>query len=465
MGDQGRPIAIDLFSGAGGLSLGFERAGFDVLAAVEYDPVHAAVHRYNFPLTELLCADVRIVSADDVIAAAHRGWELHHPEGPRWNGRIDAVIGGPSCQGFSVIGNMSHDDERNDLVVHFARLVTELQPETFCMENVPGLLHPKYEALRANVLGRLEGAGYRIAGADRVVRAEDFGVPQRRHRVIMIGTKAPVNAPFLAPTTIEETTVGDAFAGLEGIADAPVSPLGELRLTTEQLETLDAVENEYSRLAGLREERPGAYGHPRRVDRSVLSGLGLTRHSESSIRRFDETPPGTKEKVSRYFRLALDRASLTLRAGTGRERGSFSAPRPIHPIEPRVITVREAARLHSFPDWFRFHVTNWHAHRQIGNSVPPLLAEAAGAAVMTALGRVPKVSDREPVALGPEALLSLSVSRATTVLGASADHVPAARVRRAASPGPLSTDVPIADEMGLAKPLDDRRLHLRRSPR
>ncbi len=110
-----RPTCIDLFGGAGGLSLGFEQAGFDVLATVEYDPVHALVHRRNFPDCEVLCRKVKALTGQDLLAAAERGFRRMRP-GARWSGSIDAVIGGPSCQGFSGGGVRDEDDERNGLL-------------------------------------------------------------------------------------------------------------------------------------------------------------------------------------------------------------------------------------------------------------------------------------------------------------------------------------------------------------
>ena len=102
-----------------------------------------------------------------------------------------------------------------------------------------------------------------------------------------------------------------------------------------------------------------------------VTGFQPTEHAPQTIKRFSETEPGKQETVSRYYRLAWDRTAPTLRAGTGSDRGSYQAARPIHPEEPRVITVREAARLQGFPDWFMFHPTKWHSHRMIGNSVSP----------------------------------------------------------------------------------------------
>ena len=123
-------------------------------------------------------------------------------------------------------------------------------------------------------------------------------------------------------------------------------------------------------------------------DHSLVANSLLTFHEAKVIRRFRKTRRGAVEKVSRFYRLHPKGLSSTLRAGTGSERGAYTSPRLIHPYKARVITVREAARLHSFPDWFRFHRTKWHGFRQIGNSVPPLLGRAIGRAIVRALGQV-----------------------------------------------------------------------------
>jgi DNA (cytosine-5)-methyltransferase 1 len=130
-------------------------------------------------------------------------------------------------------------------------------------------------------------------------------------------------------------------------------------------------------------------GHP-------LTGCLRTRHTERSIARFINTPPGKSEPVSRFHRLTYESLAPTIRAGTGTDRGSHTAPRPIHPRYPRCITVREAARLHSYPDWFKFDSTRWHAFRQIGNSVPPRLARCVAREILTAMASDSRVPWREP---------------------------------------------------------------------
>jgi DNA (cytosine-5)-methyltransferase 1 len=138
--------------------------------------------------------------------------------------------------------------------------------------------------------------------------------------------------------------------------------------------------------------QPSLYASRMRQQRSdsSISGRGLsgflkTRHSDEVVKRFAATRQGERESISRFMRLAWDGLAPTLRAGTIRGRGQFMAPRPIHPDEPRVITVREAARLHSFPDWFTFYPTKWYGFMQIGNSVPPLMAQAVGTSLLEVL--------------------------------------------------------------------------------
>jgi DNA (cytosine-5)-methyltransferase 1 len=410
------------------LSLGFESAGFDVLSAVEYDPVHAAVHLYNFPLTDVICADVSNVTADQLIDSAKRGWALHHP-GQEWDGVVDTIIGGPSCQGFSTMGKQDASDERNQLLFEFVRLVEEVRPKAFCMENVPGLLDPRFDAIRKRVLDRFRKAGYAVSGHDTVLRAEDYGVPQKRRRVVVTGLRDGVVPPSTPERTVfEPFTVADAFLALPAIhASQDRQTTDVISMDADLISRRVAPAGAYAERSGLFGDGTHAFGHARAINHRTLSGCRVTTHTAESVARFAATAQGTKEKVSRFHRLSENAPALTLRAGTGRERGAFSAARPIHPTESRVVTVREAARLHSFPDWFRFHTTNWHAHRQIGNAVPPLLAAAAARTIMASLGVEPAPSDRAPMAFGDEKLLTLSPTAAAAAMNVDEDQVPKRR--------------------------------------
>jgi DNA (cytosine-5)-methyltransferase 1 len=158
------------------------------------------------------------------------------------------------------------------------------------------------------------------------------------------------------------------------------------------------------------------YGYVRDWKPDEMTSSARTGHSEISQRRFAATPVGKVEPISRFFRLSPTGVANTLRAGTDGARGAFTSPRPIHYKYPRCITVREMARLHGFPDWFRLQATKWHGARQIGNAVPAPLARAVGLAVMNALGRQP-IRPERTIQLGDSALLYMEMSQAANHFG------------------------------------------------
>ena len=170
-------------------------------------------------------------------------------------------------------------------------------------------------------------------------------------------------------------------------------------------------------------EDPTDFGYRRKFDPSLLTSSLLTEHTPLSRSRFAATAPDDVEPISRFKKLAVDGLCNTLRAGTASDRGAFTSPRPIHPTAARVITVREAARLHSYPDWFRFHATKWHGFRQIGNSVPPMLARAVGAQFMKALGKQPE-KPVELLNLGNDSLITISMSTAAAMFGVPSTVIP-----------------------------------------
>ena len=393
MRQQTRPTAIDLFSGAGGLSLGLEQAGFDVAAAVEYDPVHAATHMFNFPQTATICADVGRLSGDEVRSSAHLG-----------SRRIDLVAGGPPCQGFSLMGKRSVCDERNSLIFHFERLVMELEPRYFLMENVPGLLVGQQAELLADLVERFEADGYTCL-APRLLRASDFGVPQDRTRMFLVGARASERLPN-APTPCRSCpTVWDAIGDLPNLDDY------DALLERDDLPATFGAPSDYAaQLRGLADD-PNDFGYRRVWDRTRLTSSTRTVHTPLSVQRFQATTTGDVEPVSRFLRLDPDGLCNTLRAGTDGKRGAYTSPRPIHPVHPRVISVREAARLHGFPDWFRLHSTKWHGFRQVGNAVVPQVARAVAGEIVVASGASP-VRPTTTVPLGDPELLRFTMARA-----------------------------------------------------
>lgn len=427
MTENRRPILVDLFAGAGGLSLGFEQAGFDVVAAVEYDPIHAATHELNFPYSRVICADVTKLSGDEIRKAAGIGRRM-----------IDAVIGGPPCQGFSLIGHRILDDPRNSLVFHFLRLVSELRPRAFMMENVPGMATGDHHQLLDELIEQFDKAGYRVRLPYRTLNAGHYGVPQDRKRLFLLGARSRERVPdYPRPMTFMPSPNGggngrsgsgdpmlalaDATPGPtveDAIGDLPDIEEHEDLLTTDSLTIrLDGGSDYARRLRGHTAD-PTDFSYPREHDRDVLTGCQRARHTDESRRRFDATLPGATEPISRFYRLSVSGVCNTLRAGTATDRGAFSAPRPIHFARPRCISVREAARLHSYPDWFRFHRTIWHGFRQIGNSVPPLLARAVAEELMKALGCRP-MRPRRTLTLGSDDLVAFDMRQAAAHFGVS----------------------------------------------
>jgi DNA (cytosine-5)-methyltransferase 1 len=443
-----RPTAVDLFAGAGGLSLGTEQAGMDVLASVEYDPICAAVHRFNFPKTEVVCADMAGLAARTVRRAAAKGWKAHGRDG-EWDKTLDVVVGGPPCQGFSMIGRRAFDDPRNQLVFAFARMVGALKPRYFIMENVPGLASIQAGA-RASSPKLLElliedfaSFGYETL-EPTVLNAYNFGVPQDRRRLILIGWRSGERKPqYPKPETRGRTRAGDELSGTsdydkgkrlcpsvwDAIGDLPdldefdgSAYSDELALEPDMLSSLEAEASHYARrLRGARDRTD--FGYRRRWESSVVTSSYRTTHEKSVRRRFERTRAGRTEPVSRFFRLHVDGASPTLRAGTHYDRGSFNAPRPIHPVYPRVVSVREAARLHSFPDWFRFHWTKWHGFREVGNSLPPRVGRAVAGQIVAAL-ELQTRKPRRSMECGDPALLYLENIPAAAMFDADMTRIP-----------------------------------------
>ncbi|MCY4395520.1 MAG: DNA cytosine methyltransferase [Rhodospirillaceae bacterium] len=411
-----RPIGIDLFAGAGGLSLGFEQAGFDIAAAVEIDPVHCAVHKFNFPRTAIVPRSVEGLSGAAIVEAAGIGYRP-----------VDCVFGGAPCQGFSLIGHRILDDPRNRLVREFVRLVAELGARTFVFENVKGLTVGRHRAFLDELVTEFSDAGYDVRIPWRVLNAGHFGTPQHRERLILLGARKGERLPdYPDPTT-------NIAGGRNRIDDLPDGPtcadaLGDLP-DAERFGVLvdcDAVKTsafgEPSTYAtALRCLTNDAWhsGYAREWNPAVLTSSARTKHTAISRRRFCGTKPGSVEPISRFFKLCATGVSNTLRAGTDGARGAFTSPRPIHYRYDRCITVREMARLHGFPDWFRFNATKWHGARQIGNAVPPPLGRAIAGSVIEALGIVPTRTSRA-IALGDAALLSLDLSGAAAQFGVDA---------------------------------------------
>ncbi len=407
-----RPIGVDLFAGAGGMSLGFEQAGFDVAAAVEIDPVHCAVHKFNFPQTAVISRSVERLSGREIRLAAGLGTRP-----------VDCVFGGAPCQGFSLIGHRVLDDPRNSLVLEFVRIVSELDARTFVFENVKGLTLGHHKQFLIELVAAFDAKGYQVRLPWRVLNAGNFGTPQSRERLILFGAKKGEVLPDY-PAAIT------AIAGRKSKTDLNYGPtcadaLGDLpdaELFPELINNESVRPRRFGKPTPYAEEMrclsndAWHFAHPRQWNPAVLTSSARTVHTNISRRRFSDTAQGDVEPISRLFKLPPGGVSNTLRAGTDGARGAFTSPRPIHYIFNRCITVREMARLHGFPDWFRFNATKWHGARQIGNAVPPPLARAVASQVISALGLILS-RPAEAIALGNPALLEMNVTSAAAHFG------------------------------------------------
>lgn len=409
--DKIRPIAIDLFAGCGGLSLGFEQAGFDIAAAVEIDPIHAAVHEYNFPYSKTICADIKNITGADIRKMAGIG-----------DRDVDIVFGGAPCQGFSMIGKRALDDPRNQLIGHYLRIVNDIRPKFCVLENVKGLTVGAHKQFLAELIEELGNINYNVLMPYRVLNAAEYGVPQNRERLFLVAARHDQTLPTYPEANKKRVTIQDA------ISDLPDADTYERLLEDDSVSVKWTTTRTYAKeLRGLVDDSTN-FGYEREFDLNKLTASWRTIHGEISQQRFLSAQQGATEPHSRFFKLAWDGQSNTLRAGTDSARGGFTSPRPIHPELPRVITVREAARIHSYPDWFRFNKTKWHGFREIGNSVPPRLARAVGKMIIASLGVVP-TKPSKIIKTGDESLLGFDMKSAADYFGVSRNVI-AQRTRK-----------------------------------
>lgn len=320
--------AIDLFAGAGGLSVGLKKAGFRIAAAVEIDPHSAATFKLNHPRTAVLVSDIREVSGAALSAAAGLGTK-----------RLDLLSGCPPCQGFSTLRTRrrlrSVPDARNDLILEFLRLIRSLRPRAIVLENVPGLASANVFTHFCRGLSR---AGYRYRWD--VLNAADFGVPQRRQRLVLVALKDSEAPPYRRSGRTKAVSVRDAISGLP-----PAGCSGDY-------------------LHDLAEHRSP----------SVMSRIRAVPHDGGSRTSVPDQCPCHKRTAGFfdvYGRMAWDDVAPTITSGCNNpSKGRF-----LHPVEDRAITLREAALLQSFPKDYKFSLARGKEHvaAQIGNAFPPNL--------------------------------------------------------------------------------------------
>ncbi len=373
------PIAIDLFCGAGGLSEGLSQAGILPVVGVDFDPHAVTTYRHNHPDVPVLEADVADVTGEQLMRLANTD-------------AIDLVAGGPSCQGYSTHGKRMQDDPRNFLFEHFVRLVDEIRPKLFLMENVTGMLTYNKGAFRRQIEAAFSEIGYRTRFTQ--VLAADYGVPQLRHRVLFVGTRLEnVQLIFPAPThgdsapdLLSYVTVEEALGDL---------PLIGVNYDSEHRPYVSAPQNAYQQYC--RNSNPNHVslhlGRPLSPQAQLLAnyidqGEGLRAVPVAMLpdrfKRMRTISNGQlrKDCTTLYHRLDPRKPAYTI---TCNYRNVASGPF-LHPWEDRSLSHREAARLMSFPDHYQFLGAAFP--RQIGNAVPPLMARAVGETLRSMLAQM-----------------------------------------------------------------------------
>jgi len=381
-----KPTAISLFAGAGGCSLGFGQAGYDVRFATDLDADAVESYRRNFPRTPREAADIRELTADSVLQRIGLN-----------PGELDMLLGGPPCQGFSSAGGKTGDDPRNSLLSHYIRLLEGIRPKWFVMENVEGLLtNGGGSHVRDAVAAFLE-AGYSL-NLEKVY-AQGYGVPQRRKRVLIVGNRLGHDFLFPEPVTRfsgsifrkAEITFAIAVCDLPPAATEGGEPLpfrepprnelqaylrGEARTVTDHY-SVALSDVQLERVRGLQpgqtmKDLPEHLQHDsfrRRAFRRVMDGTPVEKRGGA--------PSGLK-------RLFAAEPSLTITSAATRE---F-----VHPTDDRLLTLRECARLQTFPDSFEFAGSAASRVQQIGNAIPPILARSVGEHIAREYGFAAKYS-------------------------------------------------------------------------
>ncbi len=370
-----RATAVDLFSGAGGITLGLANAGFEVVFCADQDETCALTHQRNFPTIPFDCADVERLTGAQILKVV--GMK---------RGELDLLIGGPPCQGFSIIGQRQIWDPRNGLFREFLRLATELNPKCVVIENVTGLATLNKGTVLRDIGRAFAQAGYTVDCAELL--AAQYGVPQMRWRMFFIGWRLDQGkrGGFPLPThgragigdlVPNRSITADECKGFVTIGDA-IGDLPPIKGGEEGAVYVGAPTTDYQRAM-----RAGA--------RKTLANHYAARLSKQNMARIERLKPGDdwralphhllpggmqralrKDHTRRYRRMQWDGIARSIIT-------RFRDPKSgeyIHPEQHRTISIREAARIQSFPDWFVLEGNYTQQYDQVGNAVPPLLARA-----------------------------------------------------------------------------------------
>lgn len=383
-GRLNRLTAIDLFSGAGGITLGLTNAGFDVVFCSDRDEACSRTHQRNFPNIPFARESIEKLRGADILRAA----QLER-------GELDLLIGGPPCQGFSIIGQREIWDTRNGLFREFLRVATELQPKCVVIENVPGLATLGKGAVLQQIGDAFAAAGYTVECAELL--AAQYGVPQMRWRMFFIGWRSDQQnrGGFPIPTH-GQSDIGDL------VPNRTIKPEESAGFVTieEAIGDLGTIEGGNIGLKYRKSPQTDYQEAMRRGAPALLSNHYAARLSKQNIARIRLLKPGQdwrdlprallpagmqralrKDHTRRFRRMKWDGVARSIIT-------RFRDPKSgeyTHPEQDRTISIREAARIQSFPDWFIFEGSYSAQYDQVGNAVPPLLARAVAKEICEAL--------------------------------------------------------------------------------
>lgn len=352
-------LAVDLFCGAGGLSLGLEQAGVRSVLANEIEKDFSKTHHMNFPGCRMVNksigeVDFRAELASDGLSK-----------------KVDIVAGGPPCQGFSTVGKKDAADPRNSLFLQFLRAVDEIEPRFVIFENVAGFKRLYAGEMYNKTVEGLEGLGFDVVSS--VLNAKDFGTPQSRERTIILAWRKGSK-----PVSMPEPTHGPGLSPYVTLMDA-ISDLPLLNPGEERVDYLCGPKNDYQRVMRSAGERLAHHRCSRYGDH-MLKVMSYVKEGGSIMDVPEELRPKGYFKNT-YARLMPDQPCTTIT----RNFGTPSSSRCIHPLQNRALSTREGARIQGFPDHYKFHGGKGSKNLQIGNAVPPSLAKALGRQILSSL--------------------------------------------------------------------------------
>lgn len=351
VGSAKKLSAIDLFCGAGGLSLGFKEAGFNILLGLDSWSDAILTYRHNFPETHGIIGDITQIDPSDLL---------------KKNGiqkdQVDVIIGGPPCQGFSLSGNRVLTDPRNSLYKHFVRFVSAIKPKAFVMENVPGLLSLFKGKVEKSVIGDFQKLGYIVQ--DKVLFSENYGVPQKRRRVFFVGIRKDCyKGHFNYPLPICGDNLKPFVSSKDAISDLDFVEDGKsLEETTNYI--LPPL-SDYQKL--MREGSKKLYNHSSTIHTKKTQSIISLVPDGGNYKDLPSELQGTRKVHIAWTRMNSQEPCFTIDCGHNHE---------FHYSRNRVPTVRESARIQSFPDTFVFLGKRTSQYRQVGNAVPPLMAKS-----------------------------------------------------------------------------------------